>query len=333
MLTRFNKILLGLLAVQLVLAALVLLRDGDAAKLEATPLVPGFDAALVTRVQVHASGQDKPVDLVKRGDGWVLASHFDYPADPQKVADALAPIAKLAAAEPVATSASRHKQLRVADADFERKLVITAGGKDTTIVIGGASGLRRTAVRLGGDDRVWGVTGLSTFALGASARDWVPRTYYETPRDQISKLVVTRGASTVELERVPAPAPAAGSGSAAPAPAADTWKVTIDGVVQTPAAGEQLDTMVLQGMISDAASIDAQPADPRRDASQPAAVVTIHRKDGTDVLDLVAVDESYWVKQRGLERATLVDKDRLKALVEASRAMLFTKVAPATPAP
>lgn len=335
MLTRLNKILIGLLAVQLVLAVYVMSRGDGAAPLKAEPLLPGFDAAAVTRVQVFGDGKAKPVDLVKQGDGWVIASHYQYPADKDKVTAALSPIAKMAAAEPVATSATRHKQLKVGDAEFERKLVITAGGKDTTIYVGGAAGLRRTAVRIGGDDRVFGVTGVSTFAFGTQARDWIAGKYYQTPRDDITKIEIARGGKTLVLDRTPpapAPAPAAGSGSASPpAPAPATkpdWQVVVDGAAVTPGKDEKLDAFAIDTIVGDVAAIDAEPADPKRDASTPTATITIHRKGGTDVLDVVAADDRYWVKQRGLDRATLVDKERLASALDADPAKLVTKETP-----
>jgi hypothetical protein len=324
MLTRFNKILLGVLAVQVVLAVLVLVRKDASAPLKDQPLLSGFDAATVTRIQVFASGKAKPLELAKRGDGWVIASHHDYPAEISKVTDALAPVAKLAAAEPVATSATRHKQLRVADGEYDRKVIVTAGGQDTTLYIGGSAGLRRTAVRLGSDENVWGVTGLSASTFGAEARDWVARNYYEIPRDQITKLEIERAGMKLELER----APAGDADDAAAAPPDPGWKLTIDGKPVTLAADEQLDSFEIDTVISNVALIDAQPADPNRDASKPAATVTVHRKDGadgadgTDVFDVLDADEYYWVKQRGATRATLIDKDRMEAVMEASRAKL-----------
>ena len=60
MLTRFHKILIAALGVQLVLAVIVLTRGDDSAALREHPLVPGFDAAKVTRLQVFASDANKP---------------------------------------------------------------------------------------------------------------------------------------------------------------------------------------------------------------------------------------------------------------------------------
>src|SRR6185503_169594 len=151
MLTKFHKILLGLLAAQLVLVVIVLTRSGDGETQKEHVLIPGFDVTKVTRVQASSSGEGaKTVDLVKRDAGWVVASAFDYPADQTKLSDALTPIAKLTGSAPIATQAGRHKQLHVAADDFERKLVITRDGKDVTLYIGGSAGSRRTAFRVDG---------------------------------------------------------------------------------------------------------------------------------------------------------------------------------------
>jgi len=50
MLTRFHKILIGLLAAQLVLVVIVMTRSNDNAALKEHVLIPGFDVAKVMRI-------------------------------------------------------------------------------------------------------------------------------------------------------------------------------------------------------------------------------------------------------------------------------------------
>src|SRR3954466_5099750 len=114
MLTRFHKILLAVLAFQLVLATVMHLRGDDDAVAAEHPLLANFDAAKVTRLQVSSTtSKSPPLDLVKKDGTWVLASQFDYPVAATKVSDVLTPLAKMAAASPIATSSSRHTQLHV----------------------------------------------------------------------------------------------------------------------------------------------------------------------------------------------------------------------------
>jgi hypothetical protein len=360
MLTRFHKILIALLAVQLLLVVLVLVRGEDTGALKEHPLLAGFDAAKVTRLQVFANATAKPVDLVKRDASWVLASGFDYPVPEAKVTDALAPIAKLAAAAPIATQTGRHKQLHVADDDFERKLVITRDGKDLTLFIGGAAGARHTAVRLGGDANVYGVTGLSVAQVSGEARQWVDPTYLKIPSDEIAQVTIQRDGKTVELVRSAPPAPpAAGSGSAgsgagsgssagsgsgagsgsAAAPPAERWNVTIGAAPVALASGESLDQPAIERLVGQVATIDlSAPADPKRDAAKPTATITIEHKakdaatPAPTIVDVITDGESYWVHDRSLPRAALVDRSRLDDVLGADHDKVVKKPPP-PPAP
>ncbi len=353
MLTRFHKILIAALAVQLVLAVIVLTRGDESAALKERSIITGFDAAKVTRLQVFPSATGKPIDLVKKDpakdSSWVLASAFDYPVDQTKVNDVLSPIAKLAAAAPIATQSSRHVQLHVADTDFERKLVITAGGKDLTLYIGSPAGARRTALRIGGEDKVYAVTGFSPSVAGGEPRQWVDTSYVKIARDDIGKVVVARDGKTVELARPAAPAEpagsgsgsATGSGSAAPPapPAAEHWNVAVEGAPVTLATGESIDQAAIDKLLGEIGAIDlSSPADPKRDASKPTATITIERKasgastPAPTVLDVIADGTSYWVHDRSSPRAALVDKARLDDVLGVERDKLVKKPPP-PPAP
>lgn len=318
--TKLNRILIGLTAVQLALALFVLLRSDSSKAEKPQPILAGFDAAQVTRVQVFEAGSDKGVDLVKQGATWVLASQWNYPADTARVEHALTPLAKLVAGDPIATSPTKHKQLRVGDKDFDKKVVITAGGKDTTMFLGTIKG-RNTALRFAGDDRVLSVAGVPSIA--GNAREWVMPSYVDIPRDDIDKIEITRGTTKLELDRS-GPA-ASGSGSAAPE---RTWRVAIDGAPLALATGETFDNMGVETIVSAMTNLNAEPADPKRDASAPTATVTVTKRDGKSlVFDLVDTGAFAWVKQRGLDRATSVDKARVESILTYVRANFIAKPA------
>lgn len=342
MLTRVHKILIGLFALQLALVAIVLLRGGDPPLAKDKPLLAGFDPAKVTRVRLFGPSADKPgVDLVKKGPVWIVASHSDYPADTAKVTGMLEPMKKIAAGDPIATSAGRHKQLRVGDKDFDRKIVLDVeGAGERTIHIGNPVGTRRTAIRIGGSE-VYAATDVSTFQ--ADPAGFVGTKYVDLQKADIERVALRRGQTMIELAResaAPAGSGSAGSGSAAgsaaaPMPtAAPTWAVTIDGNALKLGAGESLDTDAIDRILGQVTSIDLRkPADPKRDASAPTATITLHKKgvEQPVVLDAIADGESYWVRQRDLDRAILVDKGQLAEAIELERDKLVKK--PPLPAP
>lgn len=316
MFTRAHKILIALLAMQtgLAIVTLTLTRNDDAAPIKEHPLLAKLDAAAITRIQI-ASKAGKPIDLVKHGSDWVIASGYDHRVPAAKIDGLLAPIAKLAAATPVATQATRHEQLHVADDDFERKLVITAGGGDTTLFIGGPVGSRRTALRIGGDPRVWPVTGLSGYGAGGDVADWMEDKYVDVPRDDIAKLTIDKAGAATTFERD-----------------GDHWKTSYE-----LAAGETLDTNAIAKIMGDVGDLPPlAPGDPKRDASHPLATVTIEpRAQGSAsvapvVYDVLADGDNYWVKQRGSAAAVVVTKNRLADEVDLARDRIVKKPPPAT---
>jgi hypothetical protein len=287
MFTRFHKIMIALLAVQVALAVVMRTRDDDAAPLKEHPLLAHFDAAAVTRIQI-ADKDGKPVDLAKRGDHWVIASGFDYPVPESKISELLGPIAKLAAASPITTSATRHKQLGVADADFKKKITLTVGGKDTTFFVGTPVGMRRSAFRFANDPKVYAVTSVWT---SADPHDWMEAKYVDIARDDVAKITIDKGGQVLTIDP----------------------------------ADKALDENKVSTIVGDVAEIEAlAPGDPKRDASHPLATITVERKAKGEtsaapvVLDVLADGDHYWVKQRGLDRAVVVVKNRLADALDAT---------------
>jgi hypothetical protein len=319
MLTRFHKILIGLLVAQLALIVIVFAFGGGEAAQVDKPLLAGFDASKVTHLQIFAKDNPKvAVDLVKNGATWRIASAFDYPADDAKVTAVLGPIAKMAASAPIATQQARHAQLHVGDTEFERKLVITADGKDITLYLGSPAGSRRNAVRLGGDDRVYAVSGVTPYTAGTEPRQWMMTSYVNVPREDVTKLTITRDGSTAEF-----------------AHDGDAWKPSINGAAVTPDKGDTLDTTAIDGIVGAATNLEASaPADPKRDASKPTATITIDHKAASTkptIVDVIADPTSYWVHDRALDRAVTVDKSRLERALTVDHDKLINKPAPKSP--
>jgi hypothetical protein len=313
MLTRFHKGLLVALVVQIGLLALVLMTGRDTGTLKEHALLPGFDAAKVTKLTISSSETKPAIELTKASSGWVVSSAYDYPVDDTRLTGLLGPLAKMSAAAPIATQAGRHKQLRVADDDYERKVVITADGKTATLFIGGSAGTRRNAVRFAGDDDVYAVTGVTPYLAGDEPRDWIAASYTSVGKDDLAKITIARAATKLEFTRGDATAP---------------WALAIDGAGVT----EPLDTTAIDRLVNDATSIAATtPGDPKRDASKPAATITIEQRapkaddksstvtPSPVVIDVVDAGSQYWVKQRDLSRAVMVDKAKLDAVVQAAK--------------
>jgi hypothetical protein len=90
-------------------------------------------------------------------------------------------------------------------------------------------------------------------------------------------------------------------------------------------------------MVGDVTAVElTAPADPKRDASKPIATITIERKStgasaAPTVIDVVPDGNSYWIHDRSLPRAGLVDKARLDEVVAVDRDKLVKTPPPPAP--
>lgn len=263
---RLNKILLVVLLAQLALTALVWRSSTPEAPEPPRPLVAGFDATKVTKLVLHADKSSAPgatttppLELVKRGEGWVVASSYDYPAQAAPILELLGKLGGLTHTGAIASSAARAKQLGVAEEDYQRKLVATLDGKEVTLLIGNPVGSRQTAVRLGGKSDIFAISGLSPWAVSTSLTTYVSTTYAEVPRDRVSKISIARAGQTLELVKDGA-----------------QWKASIDGTPLSLAAGESLDQAVIEEVLGQVSQVElSSVADPKVTLGNEKAVISV----------------------------------------------------------
>ncbi len=344
---RTNRILAGLLGVQVLLALLVFIRKDDNRIGKLEPLIDGLSADNVQRIRVFDSypparqegdevkktgGKDQPVvELVKRGSDWQLASHYDYPADASKVTDLVDKLIAIRTRGPMASGKARQKQLEVADDDYQRKLVITAGGKDITLYVGASAGARQTSVRLAGSNDVHGAAGLSTFAIGNAPDAWIDASYFKVEKEQIASIEVSNQNGTFTLE---------------PAAAGGGWTVEMNGKPVEVPAGQEIDKEYLDRVVSRVSSmIMSEPGDPKKNIDKPNVTVVVQMKapqaaggaDGgppatsqpgseytIDIGESGKKDEAF-VKVRGSPHAALMHSLSLSELSEMSGSKLVKK--------
>ncbi len=161
--TRTTTVLLGALGVQALLAVATWW-PRDSGTVEAAPLVE-LEADAVTRVIVEGPGDDaEPLELVKEGEAWSIASSVGYPAQPDKVQDLIHQLLDIEVRRPVATKAVNHDTLNVGAKEWGKKVQLETGDASVEIVIGAASG-RASYVRIAGEDEVYAARDLSEWSI------------------------------------------------------------------------------------------------------------------------------------------------------------------------
>jgi len=184
-----------LLAAQLGLALLLSLDQG---RFETSPEGPllEFDPARVERLRIERSGAEA-LTIERAEAGWILPAHAGFPAAEAKVAALLERLADLRRRLPVATSNEALTRFKVADADFEGRLVLSAGEQSLgTLYLGDSAGYRRQYVRAAGDSAVFEVA-LGPGDAPADPDDWIDRDWLRLDDQDIAGIAFP----DFELER------------------------------------------------------------------------------------------------------------------------------------
>src|SRR5258705_5230551 len=122
------------------------------------------DLATVNRIAIKkAKEKDKgSVELRRKGDGWTIASAWDYPADKKKVQELLDELKKVRTGTISGSQRSSHQQFKVDDEKgIQVYLFDSKDQKLGRVVIGGDAPTRTlssgTFVRFEDEDQVWEV--------------------------------------------------------------------------------------------------------------------------------------------------------------------------------
>ena len=322
---RVNTILIAALAVQIGLAFLVRL-GGDAESIAKLESIVDIDKDSVTKVHVYgqlggqvggqldssANSEQNEFVLVKDGGTWVLQSHFGYPARPEQVDSLLNKISGAKSRQPIATTEPRRKQLRVADDRYERKVVLTHGGGETTLYLGAPAGGRKTAVRVAGKDAVFAIPDLSPNVAAVFVTGWIDGEYFKLGAE-IASVAIDNAQGSFVIEKAPEDSP--------DTPTAG-YNVVVNGSDLSPPDGKELDTAALDSMLSRLGSIRmTEPADPN--AAPTAGQITFTIKpqgDGQEYHFDAAPDgeANHHLRERGNPHAARVSQGVLKQLFEMS---------------
>ena len=217
--TRNQRLLGGLLTVQL-LVLLVLARPwaGRAAAAD-RPLLPALGSVTPERLEID-DGQGGSVSLERAGGSWTLANPKGYPVSAGRVEKLVQDLERVTVGRPIATSPAHHAALKVADTEFERHVRLWSGAgatPDADVFLGTPAGPAGIHVRAGGKSAVYEASGLNAYDLPADAASWIERALVPVPPTEVTGLAVTnrQGAFTLEkragIWKVTSPAARAGA--------------------------------------------------------------------------------------------------------------------------
>ena len=177
------NLLAGLLALQLVIIAAVLLMETGFGEPEQGAFF-SFESEEVDEIRITGDGEDaSTLILTRTEDGWRLPDGF--PADDNKVRDVLDRLTNLRSPWPVATSSGAAERFEVTSDSFQRHVVLAAGGDTVAdLYLGTSPGYQQVHARRADDNAVYSV-GISNYQVPVAANDWLDKTLLQ-PKGAVS---------------------------------------------------------------------------------------------------------------------------------------------------
>jgi len=189
-------------------------------------LLPDFDRAEVASIRAWtAAAPDSAVELARQGDQWVVATSWNWPAREQSVNTLLDDLSGLSG-ELRSSSPDVFADYDIADSNSFHLSASKAGGAEIFHIVVGKNARSGGFVRKSGSDDVYlaGKNLRSSFGIWGDepkppqAQRWLDLQVVALDRNDVDKIVIKNGKSTITLEKEFAEAtPAEGDTTAAPA--------------------------------------------------------------------------------------------------------------------
>ena len=144
---RFTLVLTALLAVQVVLASVLLLSGPSDEAFRAEEPLLAFEAEKVDQIAIDETGGSS-VTLKKVDGKWVIPGMADFPADQQRVVSLVDTLAGLKKGWPVATSSEAAERFKLTEANHVRRVALKSGEDELgTLLIGSSPTYRQAHIR------------------------------------------------------------------------------------------------------------------------------------------------------------------------------------------
>lgn len=317
--TKLHRILIGILAAQLVLAMIVFW-PRPAASGAGTPLLD-IKVEDITGMTV-TDDQGAVVKLTKPAANWVAPGAGDYPVDAAKVTPVLTKLVALTAGQAVAQTAASQAQLQVADDKFVRKIELQTANAVKTLFLGSSAGSQATHVRVSGQDAVYLGRGVTTWEISADLLSWIDPVYLAVPAADLAAFTLQNANGSFAFTK----------------DATGNW--ALDGL----AAGETLNANSITTLVSQVASLRmtvplGKTNDPAYGLAQPTALLTLQARSGDQAKTITLAvgaqnpaDRSYVVKSSESAYYVRVAEASAQTLVTRARQDFLQQPTPAAPA-
>jgi hypothetical protein len=176
-------------------------QDHSAGREKALLDIPADSITSVAIARAPAAGGDPAwLELERGGDGWVLASEQDYPAEQTAVDQLLERLVGVRVREPIATRRATHNALKVGDDEYGRRVRVATADGEYELVVGAALS-RSVNIRLADSDDVYVASGFSEWSLQETPASYWNADYVRVAPAAISAIHVRNAAGEFDAVR------------------------------------------------------------------------------------------------------------------------------------
>ncbi|HMK39726.1 MAG TPA: DUF4340 domain-containing protein [Bacteroidota bacterium] len=198
--TKNTRILAGVLAALIVVAYLVMQRQGESSIPESSgKMLVDFDSASVDKIEIRSPNGEAVIE--RQGGVWMVSSPVHYRADDATVGSALSSGRRMEIRGLVSSNPQKRSLFQV-DSSGTMVRVFEHGAEKTTFWIGKPSpSYTETYVRREGSDDVYIASGMFASTFSRRASEWRDKTIFRTEQDAIAAVTLRFGDTTVALVR------------------------------------------------------------------------------------------------------------------------------------
>jgi len=154
----------------------------------------------VVEISIDSGSGSNEVSLRKDNDGiWRIDQQSNYPADGDKVARTLRDLAGLEIADVVSETEYHHRDLKVSNDDYERRVTLKAGDSKTTLLLGVSGRAGSVHMRRADKPTVYAVRDYAAWRVSDAADTWVDKNYFTVDASKVVAIGLKNASGTVQI--------------------------------------------------------------------------------------------------------------------------------------
>ena len=192
--TRLQKILAGLLVVQIILA-IVVFWPRQTNIVEAKPLVETLTADAISTLTIE-DGNGQRAALVKVDGSWQVADSDGFAADASKITPLLTKLLAIKSGHLIAKNEASQARLQVASNKYNRKVTLTQDAEKVVLYIGSQASGNATHVRAATSNDIFLTSEIKPYELNTALNNWIDTKYVTVTQSAIQKMTLENAQGT-----------------------------------------------------------------------------------------------------------------------------------------